>query len=67
MQETDAVKRARWEEYFHSTKFVTGKGTDMGHKFGRFFSTDGVGVSVKMTRLKVRILKKKNSNFFFSS
>jgi len=54
-KESDAVKRARWDEYFHTTKFVTRKLTDMGHKFGRFISTDGVGVSVKMSRLKPRV------------
>lgn len=53
LQESDTVKRARWDEYFHSTKFVTGGETAMGHKFGRFVATDGVGVSVKMTRIKV--------------
>jgi hypothetical protein len=53
MQETEEVKRARWVQYFDWTMFETGVGTEFGHKFGRYFSTDGVGVSVQMTRLKV--------------
>lgn len=52
-QESEEVKLARWRKYFKWDQFETGKGTEYGSKFGRYFTTDGVSVSVQMTRLKV--------------
>ena len=47
-------RRARWERYFDINKLETRIGDPHGHKFGNFISSDGIGVSVKMTRTKVR-------------
>lgn len=53
LQETDEIKRARWHHYFDLDRFETGAGTPSGHKFGRFFASDGISISVKMSRRKV--------------
>ena len=55
VQESDTEKRARWETYFQCLAMETRAGSLEGHKFGRFFATDGISVSVKMTRLVVRL------------
>ena len=53
MQEPPEVKRARGERYFRLEKLETRIGAEDGHKFDRYISSDGTGVSVHMKRLKV--------------
>lgn len=53
-EENEEVKMARWDLYFRRTEVETKSGRPDGHKFGRYFATDGISISVKMTRLVVR-------------
>ena len=50
------MRMARYDRYFDYRSFETRHGSPLGHKFDRFFSTDGLAVSIKMTRLKVGIV-----------
>ena len=53
MQESAEEKRARWALYFDVEQFITRPDSDLGHNFGRFMSSDGASLSVKMLRKKV--------------
>ena len=56
VQEPPEVRLARFDRYFDYQSLETRHGSHLGHKFGKHFSTDGLAVSVMMTRWKVGLI-----------